>query len=337
MRGHSAGKVKCMTRLAVLVALIVLAVPAAPSAAQTWIRDTPAENVADTVTCPAGSILPATIVTLDSVYVRSDAPPVGGISYVRTSINGDTACATEAAFEVIPPPGAVLAEDVPIECGYGQLSGSAPCPTVKQPGAYGGTMVLDGRSGSPTLFTAPRDSYQPLFLYFPIRVQQPFATFQASAQASCNAEPCPPAQGNGRVQVAAQFRTGDNVASKVLYSSVGLRTSETPAGPSPSATSGPTVKAPSKAKRSSLRRGISVKVTAAAGAKISVRLKFGSRTLATASKSKAKATTTTLKLRTSRTALRRLGSKARTVSLTVSVTPPGGKAVAVRRKLEITG
>lgn len=107
-----------------------------------------------------------------------------------------------------------------------------------------------------------------------------------------------------------------------------------PAPPAPAITT-----APKSLRGATLRRGTTVRVTSAAGARVSARLRIGSRTLASRTQTAPARGITALRLRATAATIRRaLGSaRSRVATLRVSVTPAGGgTAVTLTRRITFT-
>jgi hypothetical protein len=346
-----------LRRALVLVpVLLALLVPAAAHAEPSWLHDSAvAEQSTGYLPCagteggPIHEVIPS--VDYAEVFLDQAAPPpLGGVQYVRVQwyATGGDYCreqgGTGAAIEIITPPGTELALNAenPALCGFDTLQDAAPCPVITVPGDYGGTLLADGRSGSPTLWPVS-DGLNKTRLIVPIRFTAAVNSFATSPEKWCNAGPCPADQVGGRVQFTARFVPGTGgTASAPLVTSVGVSGGAAPAAaPSPGPVQtppgapkgGPTKTNPNpqpivgsvpKLTRAALRTGWPVKVKANAGSTVKASLKIGSTTVASTSKRAARAGTVTVKLKASKKKLAKAkkGAKAK---LVVSVTAKGGK------------
>jgi hypothetical protein len=348
-----------LRRALVLVPVLLgLLVPAGAHAEAAWLHDSAAaEQSTGFLACAGteGGPIHEVIPSIDYAEVFLDQaapPPLGGIEYVRVQwyATGGDECreqgGTGAALEIITPPGTELAlsNENPAYCGFDTLQDASPCPVITVPGDYGGTLLADGRSGSPTLWPVS-DGLNKTRLQVPIRFTGAVNSFATSQEKWCNAGPCPADQVGGRVQFTARFVPGNGgTASAPLVTSVGVSGGAAPAstpppatGPAPAPTK-PTSPGPGKGNpngslvtgtvpkltAAALRGGWPVKVKATAGAIAKVTLKVGSTTVASASKRAAKAGTVTLKLKASKKKLAKVkkGAKAK---LIVSVAKKGAK------------
>jgi hypothetical protein len=319
-------------RVVVLLVVAALAAPAAASAEPQWVHDSPiSEQSAGYLLC-AGSdgssvfdeILPA-IDYAEAFIDQADLPPRGGIQSVRVQwwATGGDYCArwspTGTTIELILPPGVELALGPanPALCGFSVTQDAAVCPVLTGPGSHGGTILYDGRSGKPALWPVT-DGVNKTRLIVPVRLTRPVASFARSAELRCNAAPCPPDQAGDRAQFAVSFTPGAGAApSAPLVTTVGLLGGR-------GAPRLLTRRVPQRVRRSTLRRGLPLRMNATAGATLRARLTFRGRTIAQTRRTARSSGPQTLRLRVGARGLRRLGSRAR---LIVSRSNPGEPAL----------
>lgn len=320
--------------LPVAITLVAMALMAATaSAAPQWVHDSPvSEQSAGYLPCagtspdPITSLLPS-IDYAEAFIDQSALPSAGGVQLVRVQwfgFGGDR-CARQGGsgtvIEIVLPPGVELAlgPENPALCGFSQVQDASVCPVLAAPGAYGGTVLADGRSGAAAPWPLS-DAVNRTRLVVPVRLTRPVASFAKTAERRCTPLPCPPDQSNGRVQFAVRFVPGAGaLPSAPLISTVGLL----------GGSGAPTLlarPAPSRVRQQTLRRGLALRVDAPAGAKVRAALTVGSRTVAATSRRARSAGTLSLRLRAGARAIRRLGRRTRAARLTVTVVPDGQSA-----------
>jgi hypothetical protein len=325
--------------------MFVLALPPAAARAEpAWIHDSPvSEQSTGFLTCAgtAGGVLDEVLPSIDYAEAFIDQaalPPRGGVQPVRVqwfATAGDYCLeqgGTGASIEIITPPGVALALDAenPAFCGFDIGQDASACPVATAPGEFGGTRLLDNRSGQPTLWPVT-DGLNKTRLIVGVRLTRPVASFGRSAERRCNALPCPPAQSGDRVQFAVRFVPGaGGTPSAPLVTTVGLL------GGEGAATRLLARRPPSRVRRSKLRSGLTVRVRAPRGATVRATLKAGSRVLAKARRRARSAGTLSLRLRATARALRALGPAGRPARLTVSVKPSGQAARRQSVTLRVT-
>jgi hypothetical protein len=176
-------------------------------------------------------------------------------------------------------------------------------------------MLYDGRSGQPALWPVT-DGLNKTRLIVPVRLTRPVTSFARSAELRCNAAPCPPDAAGDRAQFAVSFVPGAGAQpSPPLVTTVGLL----------GGSGAPKLleRVPSRVSRRTLRRGLALRMSASAGAKLAARLTAGGRTIASTKRTARSSGAQTLRLRVGARAIRRLGRRAR---LVVSRSNPGEPA-----------
>lgn len=322
--------VAAIRALIVCLALALVA-PAGASAEFQWAFDSPlSEQAAGYVGCqgrppdPLDSVLPS----IDHAEVfldQAELPRSGALQLVRVRFwhsGGDECLAdggTKAQVELIAPPGTDVAigPEATAQCGFADILDASACPIATRRGEFGGVLLEDARGGQAPGPWPVTGSVNRTRLIIPLRLNRPMSSFATSAERRCAPlGPCAAGDSNGRVQFAVRFIAGAGAPpSAPLTTTVGLLGGK-----------GASVLARSlrgKVKRSTLRRGLAVKVNARRGERVRLTLRAGGRTVAGLSRRASANGVTTLRLRASARSLRKLGRRTRAATLTVSVgTPP---------------
>ncbi|HWI74282.1 MAG TPA: hypothetical protein VNT55_20145 [Baekduia sp.] len=277
--------------LLVAALLAVANAPIAASAATTWKSDAPAPASPSPLTC-AGSTATVTP-ALGAAQADLDDTSMGDPYIVRVPIStvGANGCAqvggTRAQVELILPPGGKLFTAHPDvaapSCSTGSAAAAA-CAISARAGEFGGTIIDDARSGTPSPWLLPADG-APLTVQIPVVFDTTINSFGAVQQRCDALGPCLPTKAGGRVQFAVRFLPGTGAApSNPLLSTVGAIAESEDAGDLPITDSPPAsyllTKFPTRVARATLRRGWVIKTYTQKGDDDEITLKVGRHVIA---------------------------------------------------------